>query len=437
MSTTIGGIRIVDMPDLGTVDDGSSMVGERIGSGRFAAPALRDYVTSDLATSVKRFGATGNGSTDDTSAFNAALAWIATQAGGKLYIPAGHYKLTGALTYANGYLHVEGSGPGTELDFNNPAVDMMTFSGSDITVSDLQVRTPYQASTYGSLFNFANANNIRIDRVSTDGGFDVVAFHGAPGKNTYRANITNCHFDNVMNNAVFYDPYFGGIGIISDTEMLAAPNNTNGNGIIAEAGDTFTWVNINIQGFPEGIEITSQPGGINYVANIFAANVLCDGGATHAGRYDGWIFNGAAPGTYVARIYLSGCWAGSMQGNGFVVLNASHVTFANCVAIENGAHGFVLTAPSTAITLNGCSALQNSGNSANISDGVHVQGPMADFTISGCRSTATQQRYGIFVDASANDRYIITNNNLHTSGLSGGLSDGGTGATKFVSQNII
>ena len=44
MSTTIGGIRIVDMPDLGGVDDTSSMVGERAGSGRFSATALRSYI---------------------------------------------------------------------------------------------------------------------------------------------------------------------------------------------------------------------------------------------------------------------------------------------------------------------------------------------------------------------------------------------------------
>ena len=49
MSTTIGGIRIIDMPDLGTVDDNSSLVGERAGSGRFAATALFDYISNGLA----------------------------------------------------------------------------------------------------------------------------------------------------------------------------------------------------------------------------------------------------------------------------------------------------------------------------------------------------------------------------------------------------
>lgn len=44
MSTTVTGVRIVDMPDLGAVNDTSSVVGERAGSGRFAALALRSYI---------------------------------------------------------------------------------------------------------------------------------------------------------------------------------------------------------------------------------------------------------------------------------------------------------------------------------------------------------------------------------------------------------
>ena len=43
MSSTIDGVRIVDMPDLGAFNDTSSVVGERAGSGRFGAPGLSGY----------------------------------------------------------------------------------------------------------------------------------------------------------------------------------------------------------------------------------------------------------------------------------------------------------------------------------------------------------------------------------------------------------
>ena len=46
----VEGVRIVDMPDLGVVDDTSSVVGERAGSGQFSALALRDYVLASVVT---------------------------------------------------------------------------------------------------------------------------------------------------------------------------------------------------------------------------------------------------------------------------------------------------------------------------------------------------------------------------------------------------
>lgn len=43
-------IRIVEMPDLGALTDNSSVVGEHAGSGRFMAPALRNYLLTDAGT---------------------------------------------------------------------------------------------------------------------------------------------------------------------------------------------------------------------------------------------------------------------------------------------------------------------------------------------------------------------------------------------------
>ena len=56
MSTTIGGIPIIAMPDLGAVNDTSSFVGERAGSGRFAATALRGYVATGLVAEAPADG---------------------------------------------------------------------------------------------------------------------------------------------------------------------------------------------------------------------------------------------------------------------------------------------------------------------------------------------------------------------------------------------
>lgn len=54
--------------------------------------------------SVKDFGAVGDGVTDDTAAFQAAIAHLSannTLRGGKLYVPSGHYILTDTLTFTS------------------------------------------------------------------------------------------------------------------------------------------------------------------------------------------------------------------------------------------------------------------------------------------------------------------------------------------------
>lgn len=61
------------------------------------------HVVGDLATNwplvdVRAYGATGNGVTDDTAAFNAALAYLHTRGGGTLLMPPGIYKISSTLT---------------------------------------------------------------------------------------------------------------------------------------------------------------------------------------------------------------------------------------------------------------------------------------------------------------------------------------------------
>lgn len=108
MSVTTGtfpGVRIVDMPDLGAVTDTSSMVGERAGSGRFAATALRDYVVAASAypLPVTLFGARGDGVTDDAPAIQAAINAAVARGVFAIYLPSApvYYLLGSALNLTN------------------------------------------------------------------------------------------------------------------------------------------------------------------------------------------------------------------------------------------------------------------------------------------------------------------------------------------------
>jgi Pectate lyase superfamily protein/Bacterial TSP3 repeat len=69
----------------------------------------RAIPTVAVTTNVKDFGATGNGTTDDTAAFKRA---IAATTNGALYIPAGQYKITDVLDITKSHVVLRGAGKG-------------------------------------------------------------------------------------------------------------------------------------------------------------------------------------------------------------------------------------------------------------------------------------------------------------------------------------
>jgi hypothetical protein len=93
MSVTTGtlpGVRIVDMPDLGTMSDTSSVVAEKAGSGRISALALRDYV---MLSADARY-ATSGALAAETSARIAADLGFVPLTGGAVHNP-GTFNATG------------------------------------------------------------------------------------------------------------------------------------------------------------------------------------------------------------------------------------------------------------------------------------------------------------------------------------------------------
>lgn len=103
---------------------GSSLVGyQPVGSASVATTVqqkLREIV------SVRDFGAVGNGTTDDSASFAAALASMTS--GGTLYIPAGTYKITSGLTASYGIV-VAGAGCGGTIIKPSGNFNVFTFTG--------------------------------------------------------------------------------------------------------------------------------------------------------------------------------------------------------------------------------------------------------------------------------------------------------------------
>ena len=132
MSVTTGtfpGVRIVDMPNLGTVTDNSSFVGEHAGSGRFAATALRGYIMNGLSwINVRDYGALGNGAADDTSAIQAAIN--AAAAGGIVLFPTGTYNVSSTINVADGVSLIGECGNAAFPEVDSIAVSRLLWIGA-------------------------------------------------------------------------------------------------------------------------------------------------------------------------------------------------------------------------------------------------------------------------------------------------------------------
>jgi hypothetical protein len=133
------------MPDLGAVNDASSVVGERAGSGRFGALALRSYVGSYITAglpwiNVRDWGAKGDGVTDDTAAINAAYAAVPAS-GAVVVFPQGVYLTSAPIVVSRNNTITEGCG--SEIQTTSATADHFQLGSSDgianLTFRDLSL----------------------------------------------------------------------------------------------------------------------------------------------------------------------------------------------------------------------------------------------------------------------------------------------------------
>jgi hypothetical protein len=105
--------------------------------------------------SVKDFGAVGDGTTNDTTAMQAAITAVATT-GQSLYVPSGTYKITAALT-STGHLNMFGDGDTSVISFSTA-----TLSGSGLTVSGsiTAIQNITSASKNSSTVTFASSPSL-------------------------------------------------------------------------------------------------------------------------------------------------------------------------------------------------------------------------------------------------------------------------------------
>jgi hypothetical protein len=148
--------------------------------------------------------------------------------------------------------------------------------------------------------------------------------------------------------------------------------------------------------------------------------------------------NGAAIDKSVALTF-DNCWFSNRPNNGCDITSQNEsITFTNCDFINSYASGCSIAAGALHTKFVGCTF---SGNNAGAvgAHGLAVAAATTDFSVIGCRIGGTlgfgTQTYGVSIAAGASDRYIIRECNFQGN-TSGGISDGGTGVSKFLQANV-
>jgi hypothetical protein len=120
------------------------------------------YPLGATFVNVQTYGATGNGTTDDTTAVNAAIT--AAGAGGTVFFPNGTYKLSGITLSASVRL-IGASQAGTILKLGTASTNFITLSSNAIEFENLTVDANSLVSN-AAIYGTSGYNNITLRRIT-------------------------------------------------------------------------------------------------------------------------------------------------------------------------------------------------------------------------------------------------------------------------------
>lgn len=186
-------------------------------------PYLVGYVTP------QDYGATGNGTTDDTSAIQAALNALSTN-GSTLFFPVGTYLISSTLTVSVTGTELVGAGWGSQIIFDGSVATTAITSSSGVRfhVRDLRL-TQTNTSHLGIALDISNSSSGVFERLLIDHSGTGVAPLGG-----IKLGGSSCFYNQIRDCRIYY----GGSSSSGISISAGANSNVINNCRLIPSGDT-------------------------------------------------------------------------------------------------------------------------------------------------------------------------------------------------------
>lgn len=416
---------------MATYEDGDGwMVLDSAGAVRNVSITPTGYVRPVI--NVMDYGATGNGSTDDRAAIQAAIAAAGTSGvsgrGVDLYFPAGVYAIGATLTCPYNIIQFRGSGwQSTVLYATFTTGDILQLGDgtarSGCGLTDMSVWCN-AARTSGASINVNGMSDCVIKNFVINNCFQGVLVQNTSLKVWVRqGEINNIHVTDGV--GVQVTNGLGGDTYISDIVMSNNPANKPLAGIqITQTGHTRLW-GCNITSC--GIGLSVNPGASQDCTYLFIDDCLFDSGGTHGAKFAPTNASGRIRSVMAVNSWFSGCLAAGygIEFGGVASSTVDGFSFIGCRVLNNYNHGIGITyASANNISLTDCSVSGNGTQTINTYDAINIVANVNGFSALNCElgqsgAAGNQQRYALNIAAGTSSSIQIIGNSCSPNGSVG------------------
>ena len=294
-------------------------------------------LTAHAFVTVQQYGAKGDGSTDDTSAFQAAL-----NSGQEVHVLPANYAIRGTITFPAGSTIVGENNP-TLLVGPQQAFVLNSY-GAYVNISGLTINGQNQG---GNIFCFESSGNIYIHNCLIENAHQAFLQVSGACDNT---KLYDCFISNMTGCAFNFSLGTGGGIWIKGCEVISNNNSPSmyfwgiGGITIDDYNEWYNGTSPKLGGF--SVEFFSC---YDLVVNNAVLDGLSSGGFYFQACND---FNGTgdkAVGNATNGFDFINCWNGSFSdlvaygnlGNGIVLSSCANITFSSIACNNNGGYGLI------------------------------------------------------------------------------------------------